>query len=103
MLWIISSSALAVNSTWFTSNVKMVYPLSTGDFVITFKDANPNCRDGKAGSYHYVREGSNSVSREGVKSMLSTVLTAASTGRKVSVNFDSDSDECAVNRLHISF
>lgn len=103
ILCIISGPASAVNSKWFTSDVKMVYPLSTGDFVITFKDANPDCRDGKTGAYHYVREGSNSVSREGVKSMLSTVLTAASTGRKVSVNFDSDSEHCAVNRLHISF
>lgn len=92
ILWVVSELTLVVT-----------YPLSTVNSVITFKDINVDYLGTKANAYYYVREGLHSVSQEGVKSMLSTVLTTALTGRKVSVNFDSDSEHCAVNRLHISF
>lgn len=99
--WIVASPSQALTSKWFTSEIKTIYPLSTGDFVLIFKQESLNCTNGS--KYHYVREGNNGVTREGVKSMLSTALVAASTGKEVTISFDTDSQYCSINRLYVSF
>lgn len=98
---IITGASQAATHTWLTSEIKTIYPLGNGDFVLIFKQDSPSCTNGS--KYHYVREGNNGVSREGVKSMLSTALVAASTGRKVAINFDADTQYCYINRLNVSF
>ncbi|AKE51282.1 hypothetical protein TQ33_0294 [Kangiella geojedonensis] len=103
VLILISEISAAVNSQWQTSAIEKIYPLLTGDFVLTFTEINTNCRDGASNAYYYVKEGVNGVKREGVKSMLSVALSAASMGKEITVNFDADLDSGAINRLYIKF
>jgi hypothetical protein len=100
ILFVMTTSE-AVNDKWFKAEVKRIYPLSSGDFILIFKKDNSNCTNNS--QYHRVEEGGNGVTRDGVKSMLSTALTAASTGREVTINFDADSAGCHINRLYVSF
>lgn len=95
-----------VNATarWHTAIVQTVYPHSNGDFVIIFDKDSSYCSNSATGNkYYYVSAGQNRVNRKGVKSMLSTALTAATTKNRLSINFDDATEKCFVNRMKLSF
>ncbi len=96
----ISVPTLAVN-TWHDSKVKRIYPQSGGNVVVTFKTPSAHCS--RADNYHFISDGVNGVKQEGIKSMLSVLLTAATLDKVVSVNFDKDSPSCDIHKLSIEF
>ncbi len=96
----LSLPAFAVN-TWHDSKIKRIYPQPGGNLVITFKTPSVHCS--RSDNYHFISDGVNGVKLEGIKSMLSVLLTAATLDKVVSVKFDKDSPSCDVNKLHIEF
>jgi hypothetical protein len=104
---LLASIALLLSSpafcayTWHTSNVKRVYPLASGGFVITFATPSPECS--RSDNYHAVSTREGSVTQEGIDAMLSVVLSAGALGKPISVYFDKDSNECFINRLFMNF
>ena len=88
-------------STWHNDHVLRIYPHANGNFVITFKNPPDSCINGS--KYFYVNVGSNSMTAEGADKIYSLALTAATTGKKLRVNFDETSNSCAVNRAYVSF
>jgi hypothetical protein len=87
---------------WHQDNVKTVYPMSNGDFVVTFVNSPAACLNGSNPKYLYVQVGSNGVTIDGAKSMLATALAAFVAGKKLTVVFDDTSTSCNVNRMTIS-
>ena len=98
----VSHSATA-GGTWHSGTIKWVYPLANGDFVITFTNDSPSCPSTSKTKYHYARVGKNSVTKEGIKFLYSAALAAASSGKKININFDSSSSHCYINRLFVNF
>ncbi len=96
----LSLPAFAEN-TWHASKIKRIYPQPGGNLVITFQTPSEYCS--RADTYHFISDGINGVKLEGIKSMLSVLLTAASLDKVVNVKFDKDSPSCDVNKLHIEF
>jgi len=101
-LIILASSSLNA-ATWFTGSIDRVYPLANGNFVIIFKEDSPACTSINASKYHYVNSGNNGLTPEGLDKIYSLALTAATTGKKLSINFDETESACYVNRAYISF
>jgi len=94
-------TAAGPNDVWHTSNIKQLYPLSSGDFIIRFTTDSDECA--REDKYHYVLVGENQVTAEGSNNMLSVALTAATLGKEISINFDKTSPSCAINRLNLNF
>lgn len=89
---------------WHTGvKIKMVYPLSGGDFVLTFDQDNPSCTSDSSPDYYRVSVGQNGVTAEGADKMYAAALTAASSGKTVNINFDDATSGCYVNRLEVIF
>ena len=86
---------------WHNSEIKTIYPLAGGAFVIIPQISADDCPyiDG----YLYVEAGQGGVTQEAVKNYLSVALTAASLGKKVNIYFDKDGTRCYINRLSVSF
>ncbi len=97
---LVSSMSLS-DARWHTSKVARVYPLSDGAFVITFQNFTEACTNGD--KYFYVQAGQNGASAEGVEKMYSLAMTAGVTGKDLSINFDSTSLKCFVNRMSVDF
>ena len=95
-----SLSAFAEN-VWHQSTIKTIYPQSDGGFVIIFDSSSLNCS--RPDKYHFVSANQNGVTQEGVNSMLSVVLTAATLNKSIMVYFDKESSSCVVNRLQVEF
>lgn len=87
---------------WGTGTLLNVYPLSTGNFVITLATDPPGCPATASPKYLYVVAGENGVTADGVKAMLAAALTALATDKVVSVAFENSSVSCYVNRLSVS-
>lgn len=94
--------AQAATPTWFTGTVKSVYPLADGRYVIIFNEDSPSCDGTPGNKYHYVGIGENGVTADAAKYYFSTALTALTTGKPLSINFDADSSGCFINRMYIS-
>ena len=94
-----------VNSapTWHTANIKQVYPLANGDIVLMFDADHPECQNNGNPKYYYLIVGENELTTEGQKNLYSAALTAAATGNAVTINFESTSPSCAINRLSVNF
>lgn len=97
-LMLLSTPSLAA-SVWHTSKISHVYPISSGDFIIIFENTSQDCT--RSDNYFYVEANQNGVTPEGRDKMFSTVLSAALAGKEITINFDSSSDKCHVNRLYI--
>ncbi len=78
-LSLFSVSVFSAN-VWHTSAIKTVYPLASGDYVVIFAN-NSSCA--REDGYHYVSVGSNGVTLEGSKNMLSVLLSAAAMQKPV--------------------
>jgi hypothetical protein len=98
---LIASTSMADASEWFTGNIKSVYPLANGSFIITFtSDVGSKCYATGTPKYYRIEENKNDLTADAVRNFLATVLTAQATGRKLSVYHDT-SENCYVNRLLI--
>ena len=97
--FLVSSQAHA--ATWHSSTIKKIYPLGSGSVVLLFETDSPACTNGS--KYYYINVGVNSMTAEGRDALLSVALTAAATGKQVSINFDETSDSCDINRLSVDF
>ncbi len=88
-------------ATWHDGFIQRIYPLADGNFVITFKNPPESCI--RADKYFFVNVGSNEMTIEGANKIYSLAITSATTGKKLSVNFDETVGDCAVNRAYMSF
>jgi hypothetical protein len=87
---------------WATGNLKFVYPVSNGGFVIGFVDSPAGCTNANNPKYLYVAVGSNGVTQDGAKMMLGVALTGFAAGKRVSAAFDNSTPNCYVNRLLVT-
>jgi hypothetical protein len=87
---------------WHQDYVRSVYPLSNGDFVVTFTTSPAACLHDSNPKYFFVRVGINGVTSEGVKAMLATALSAFTAGKRLSVAFNDASSTCDINRMSVS-
>jgi hypothetical protein len=101
----VASMLIAVSANgaeqWATSNVKFVYPLADGNFVLALHTDPSGCPASGNPKYLYVTVGQNGVTADGVKAMFATSLTAISTGKQLSIAFSDSTAACYVNRLVI--
>ena len=105
LLFLISTSVSA-NSAWLQSaKIKMIYPVSDGSVILTFhEDSTTSSFDCmRADKYHYIRPNAGGVTPEAAKNMLSVALTAASTGKEISMNYVTDSSICVVKSIYIVY
>ncbi|MCP5079547.1 MAG: response regulator receiver protein [Psychromonas sp.] len=102
LLAIFSTHVLA-QPTWHTSKVANVYPLSDGRVVVRFQSDHTGCTNGNTPKYYYLGVGHNGVTELGLKNMYSALLTAGASKKDVTINFDSATEYCEINRLSVSF
>ncbi|MEM7363454.1 MAG: hypothetical protein AAF525_05485 [Pseudomonadota bacterium] len=93
--------AWASNSVWYSSTIKKIYPLASGEWIIIFDIDSPSCTS--TDGYHRVKVGANSVTQEGSRNMLSVALAAAAAGKTIVVNFDATTPSCYINRISVGF
>lgn len=98
---LVSFAVSAEASTWHTAEIKRVYALSNGDYILQFKSDSPACTSGDSPDYYRVSVGENGVTAEGADKMYSAALSAAVAGKMVSIFFDASTSLCYVNRLYI--
>lgn len=109
MKWVFTSVLLfcALNAyaqpTWHTSKVKSIYPLADGRVVVSFVSESADCKNTSSPKYYYLGVGVNGVLDQGFKNMYSALLAAAASGKDVTINFESASDGCDINRLSVAF
>ncbi|MDM3869726.1 response regulator receiver protein [Porticoccus sp. W117] len=99
----LSITAIAATPTWHNSKIRTIYPLADGRVVLTLENDSAACQNNSSPKYYYIAVGENGVTQEGLNNMLSVALTAATTGREISFNFDADSSGCQINRLSLNF
>lgn len=102
LLALLSTQAFSASYVFESGTLERVYPLSNGDFILTFHEGSPDCTNGSDPKYHYVREGVAGVTENGLKAMLSVALSAGLANKQLTISFDKDSSTCDVRRLSIS-
>jgi len=102
-LLILSNFSFAATDAWHEAEIKTIYPLADGNFIIIFKVDSANCPATNNGKYHYVSDGAFGMTKEGVKNALSVALSAAAMGKTLKINFDTSNVKCSVNRMQINF
>ena len=88
---------------WHNSKIKWIYPLSSGAVILALEIESPTCNPGATTNYYHIAVGENGVTQEALENMLAVALTAATTGRVVSINFDDATTHCYINRLYVRF
>lgn len=96
-----SFAVSAEASTWHTAEIKRVYTLSNGDYILQFKSDSSACTSAETTDYYRISVGQNGVTQEGADKMYSAALSAGVAGKMVSIYFDSSTSLCYVNRLYI--
>ncbi len=86
-----------------TAEIRRIYPIANGDFVLSFKTESEYCTNGSSPKHYYVSVGENSVTQEGSEKMLSVALMAASTGRPITIRYSDTTNQCFINRLLVGF
>jgi hypothetical protein len=99
-LWFITGTALAANA-YHGAQLKSVYPLSDGSFVLVFMTDTAACSSTNSPKYFYVTAGQNGVTADGVKNMLAAALTAFALEKLVYIAFDDATPSCYINRLSV--
>jgi len=103
VLFSLATSAGAA-ATWHTAKITHVYPAGEGTHVVLRFDADsPACTNTNDSDYYYIYVGENGVTADGLKILLSTALAAAAAGKTVTINFDSASPNCYINRLWVAY
>ncbi len=100
---VFSSSSMAIDYAWHTSTIKKLTMLNNGSFKIVLVDDSSQCSPLSGDDIFSVTVDESGVREEGRKHMLSTVLSAAAQGIKVSIAFDPASPSCYVNRLQMRY
>lgn len=95
------TATTAVAESWHTSYIRWIYPQADGSVILTFVTDSSSCPHTGSPKYHLIKVGSNGVTAEGVKNMLSVALLAKGMGQLVSIAF-TENGECSINRLLIS-
>ena len=96
-------SSVASAGSWHNSDIKRIYPIADGAFIVTFKTDHADCKSGSSPKTFYVKVGESGVTQEAQDKMYSLVLAAAMSGKKVQVNFETVSSSCFVNRMLVEF
>lgn len=100
---VLFSCSISAEPTWHESKIDKIYPQGDGSVVLIFKNNNNECSHNKETKYYYIKVNQNGVNETGLNNMYSAALTAAASGMVVTVNFESDSKACYINRLSIQF
>ena len=98
-----SVSASWGTPTWHTATIRSVYPLASGAFVLTFASDSPSCTNANSPHYYRVEVGQNGVTAEAARNMYGLALAAATTGKPVTINFESNTANCFINRMAVNF
>ncbi|MCG7534892.1 hypothetical protein [Pseudoalteromonas sp. OOF1S-7] len=100
-----SSFAASASAKWHNSKIDTLYPLSKGGFVIAFETNAPDCSQAVniSNKYHYVEVDQNGMTQEGANKIYSLALMAAASGKSLTVNYDSATDKCYINRAYVKF
>lgn len=85
---------------WHSENIKMIYPLANGSFVLTFASFPADCTNGS--KYFYTEVGQRNMTIEGASKIYSLAMMAMSTGKKLTVNYDENSTNCYINRAYVT-
>ena len=89
--------------TWHVSTIRSVYPLANGTFILTFTTDSPHCTNANSPHYYLVAAGSGGVTADAARNMYALALTAAASSRSVTINFESSSTSCYINRMAVNF
>jgi hypothetical protein len=84
---------------WHSDNITMIYPQANGSFVLTFTAPPTDCTNGS--KYFYTEIGQRNMTIEGANKIYSLAMMAISMGKKLSVNYDENSNGCYINRAYI--
>ena len=95
------SAPVSATEQYFSSTVKQIYPLASGDFVLLFDTESPNCTSASSPKYYYVQVGQNNMTIEGSKKIYSAAMLAYSMNKQLSVAFDDATYQCFINRVTI--
>lgn len=101
ILALLFTSPVQAENVWFKSKIKMFYPNPNGTLVLLFTGDSTQCTS--VGKYHHLLAGQAGVTQEAFNNMYSLALTAATTGKEISVNFDTSSSNCYINRMFVDF
>jgi hypothetical protein len=99
---ILFSHAAAAAEQWGSGNLKRVYTMADGSFVIMLQTDPPACPAPSSPKYLWVTPGQNGVTADGLKALLATSLAAIAAGRPIEVAFSDSTTSCYVNRLLIT-
>jgi len=102
ILCVLSFACSAVGK-WWTGDIYRVFPLASGEVVVSFEVSAPSCTGADTHKFHRIKVGENSMTQEGADKIYSLLLAAASSKRQVSINFDDATNKCYVNRAYINF
>jgi len=98
-----ASGAAWSASIWHKSTIRTVYPQADGSFVLRLSADSVDCSNQNVPKYYKVATDQNGVTDEGRRQMYAAALAAAAAGKEVTINFDSDTTSCYVNRLLVDF
>lgn len=88
---------------WHTSQVKVLYPLGNGNFVIMLAQDSAYCPNLESPrKYYRVNIGEAGVTAEGAKQMYASTLAALTSGSTIAIAFDDATSYCYVNRMQIN-
>ena len=99
----IFSASVFASPTWHTSTIKQIYPLSDGGVVLIFNSDSASCTNGNSPKYYSLSISENGVSDAGFKNIYSIALVAAASAKQVTINFESNTSACYINRLLVNF
>lgn len=85
----------------YTSTLKYVYPVSSGDFIIVFDTDPTTCTATGPNKYLYVSVGQNGITATGSAKIYSAALAALYARGIVTVAFDDATTNCFVNRMTV--
>lgn len=97
------ASSIWAADKWHGSQIKWIYPVSSGTFILTFKTENSACPATGSPKYHHVTVGENGVTKEGADRIYALVLSAAAQKQVLNVNFSDSTAYCFINRAYVAY
>lgn len=88
---------------WHGSQVKWIYPVSNGTFILTFKAESSACGNANSPKYHHVTVGENGITKEGADKIYALALSAAAQKQILNINFSDSTSNCFVNRAYVAY
>jgi hypothetical protein len=97
----LTASATFATERFHTSTIKIVYPVSGGDFVIGFDTEVSTCTSTASPKQLYVAVGQNGVTATGSAKMFAAALAALYARGIVTIAFDDATTACYINRIQV--